>query len=360
MPYTRLDLIGTTVSDSSITRQYYFNGPATDAEVYFTISQFKQPLFGLQYLSSQYVEVDAIPGDWYVTVTWESISAPLTEVEYRFNFQAPSAHIKQSLGTISYHADGENETDPAQFAGGPDFEGAINVVIDGGKKRVEGFDLAPPAEVFTLTYSTDSGTVTRQYQRKVEDMVGKVNNKEFADCLPGTLLLSRVTGGKTGTNVWVIEFGFAYVAKGHSIPVGGGIVVPEKDGHDLLWVFYGETDDVNYKDTVPRPVSAYVERIWPRDDFRKLGLPGFSGGLPVANFSVSAGGGLAVTVDGSTSHDADGTIVSYDWDWGDGTAHGSGVTSGHTYAAAGSYEITLTVTDDDGNSNTAAKIVTVP
>lgn len=56
---------------------------------------------------------------------------------------------------------------------------------------------------------------------------------------------------------------------------------------------------------------------------------------------------LTITLDGSTSIDYDGTIVSYQWDFGDGET-GSGVIVAHQYAAPGRYSVTLTVTDDDG------------
>lgn len=68
--------------------------------------------------------------------------------------------------------------------------------------------------------------------------------------------------------------------------------------------------------------------------------------------------GLAVEVDGSTSTDGDGTIQSYAWEFGDG-ATDSGVTAGHEYAAAGTYTVKLTVTDDDGATDTATKQVEV-
>lgn len=57
--------------------------------------------------------------------------------------------------------------------------------------------------------------------------------------------------------------------------------------------------------------------------------------------------GAAVTFDASSSADADGQIVSYAWDFGDG-AGGSGMLASHAYAAPGRYGVTLTVMDDDG------------
>ncbi|GAA2177928.1 hypothetical protein GCM10009847_05930 [Leucobacter tardus] len=79
---------------------------------------------------------------------------------------------------------------------------------------------------------------------------------------------------------------------------------------------------------------------------------------PVAGFTSSTSG-LTVAVDGSTSTDTDGSIASYRWDWGDNTPAGSGKTATHAYAAAGEYDVTLTVTDNQGATHSTAKKVTV-
>jgi PKD repeat protein len=63
--------------------------------------------------------------------------------------------------------------------------------------------------------------------------------------------------------------------------------------------------------------------------------------------------GSAVTFDGSGSSDGDGTIVSYAWDFGDGSTAGSGVNPSHSYATAAIYTVSLTVTDNSGLTNTA-------
>jgi PKD repeat protein len=67
---------------------------------------------------------------------------------------------------------------------------------------------------------------------------------------------------------------------------------------------------------------------------------------------------LTVGLDGSTSSDADGKIVTYAWNFGDG-AVGSGATASHTFAAAGTYTVTLTVTDDAGATHSTSSKVTV-
>ncbi|MBN1094882.1 PKD domain-containing protein [Blastococcus sp. TML/C7B] len=79
---------------------------------------------------------------------------------------------------------------------------------------------------------------------------------------------------------------------------------------------------------------------------------------PVAAFTATPAG-LGITVDGTGSTDADGTVASHSWNWGDGTPAGSGATATHTYGAAGTYTVTLTVTDDDGATATTTRPVTV-
>jgi PKD repeat protein len=78
---------------------------------------------------------------------------------------------------------------------------------------------------------------------------------------------------------------------------------------------------------------------------------------PLAAFTFACTD-LACNFDGTNSSDPDGSIVSYAWDFGDG-ATASGMTATHTYAAAGTYSVTLTVTDDLGATGSANQSVTV-
>ncbi len=67
---------------------------------------------------------------------------------------------------------------------------------------------------------------------------------------------------------------------------------------------------------------------------------------PTASFTWSCAA-QSCSMDASSSSDSDGTVVTYAWDFGDGTT-ASGVTTNHTFAAAKIYNVTLTVTDDGG------------
>ena len=63
-------------------------------------------------------------------------------------------------------------------------------------------------------------------------------------------------------------------------------------------------------------------------------------GLPPLNVTFNAGG----------SSDPEGSALTYAWDFGDGTT-ATGVTPAHTFTDYGVYPVTLTVTDDQGNTH---------
>jgi PKD repeat protein len=82
--------------------------------------------------------------------------------------------------------------------------------------------------------------------------------------------------------------------------------------------------------------------------------------VAVANSDVAAGNApLAVAFSSDGSTDPDGTITTYSWNFGDGSALSSEASPSHTYTVAGEYSAVLTVTDSDGVDATAAVTITV-
>jgi PKD repeat protein len=77
----------------------------------------------------------------------------------------------------------------------------------------------------------------------------------------------------------------------------------------------------------------------------------------IKNFTASKTG-ERILFDASGSHDLDGAIVDYFWDFGDGST-AIGRVANQTYVYGGVYTITLTVTDDDGEASNVTLTKTV-
>ena len=83
---------------------------------------------------------------------------------------------------------------------------------------------------------------------------------------------------------------------------------------------------------------------------------------PTAAFSTTPTSGnapLTVTVDATASSDSDGEIVQYNWMFDDDNSDAVGEVAEHTFTDPGSYTITLTIEDDDGDQATAEQQITV-
>ncbi|HET7717748.1 MAG TPA: PKD domain-containing protein, partial [Bauldia sp.] len=75
--------------------------------------------------------------------------------------------------------------------------------------------------------------------------------------------------------------------------------------------------------------------------------------VAVAGENLEVCTGDIIVLDGSKSSDAEGSVLRYDWDFGDGT--GSEIVNPtKSYVKGGTYPVTLTVRDDTGLSNAAS------
>ncbi len=126
-------------------------------------------------------------------------------------------------------------------------------------------------------------------------------------------------------NHLIVEFQVPLSAAG-----GGGTYSPDP----LFW-----------SSNVPPPPPTNQTQTPPVAEFT------FTPQFPVTNETV--------TFDGSSSFDPDGDqIVSFDWNFGDGTS-GTGSVVSHTFLLPGAFVVTLTVTDGHGFTSSATRLVTV-
>jgi len=127
----------------------------------------------------------------------------------------------------------------------------------------------------------------------------------------------------------------------------GEIVLLVNDG--------GSLDALGRSDTFAGTIV--IDRLARRPD-----IPGEDDGgnaSPTARFTFSPSDPLVgETVTFTDASTDDGTIVSQDWDFGDGST-GTGASPTHTYDAAGDYSVVLTVEDDEGATATSTQTVTV-
>ncbi|WP_024285418.1 PKD domain-containing protein [Cellulomonas sp. KRMCY2] len=271
------------------------------------------------------------------------------------------------------------------------------------------------ASLFAVTggagrHTLNAGATAGSFLTGVSATDTEVQVTVSADRVPSATTFLTVQGRRVGTDAYAARLRLAadssvqlHVTRGNGTPVAGGVVtgLTFAAGDQLqvrlqvegtspttvrakVWKV-GTTEPATWNATMTDNTIAALQTagglglqsytggvtanpavVFSYDNLWAGPLGGSPGGpvdppvnqVPVAAFTSSVAS-LAVSVDGSASSDPDGTIASYAWDFGDG-ATGTGQTATHTYATAGTYTVSLTVTDDDGaTGTTTGQVVTV-
>lgn len=174
--------------------------------------------------------------------------------EWDFDTSGGTVKISQSL-----------ETRQKQAAPGPNAAPDNRQAIGAGKKGVEGCDILVPK--FDLSTSRTLPTLSLRYIRTLIEVTGTTNKSAFWGFKPGELLFMGATGKYVSDKGWSLAYKFGAAKNEDSFKVGNSIQV-SKRGWDYVWVLYEDVEDANF--LIPRPIAAYVERVYPESEFSKL------------------------------------------------------------------------------------------
>lgn len=162
--------------------------------------------------------------------------------------------------------------------GVPDFKGAIGVNGD----QIEGCEIEVGKLEFSITKKWALGTLSGAYLQLLGEWTDRcrVNNNDFTFAWQGQTLTFRkgtlrfrcATVKWNNSNELEITYHFAYsrsIRKQDNFRIGQSALIT-KQGWEYLWTRYRAA--VSGGITVAEPQSAYVEQVYPEDDFTKLQL----------------------------------------------------------------------------------------
>lgn len=143
------------------------------------------------------------------------------------------------------------------------------------------------------------------------------------------------------------------------------------DGQSTPWIIIPLGTPVPTTYHAYAQAGTYSAKLWVKDhcgaqsasDTAVINITDCGGNTPpVAAFSnnpSAPASGQSVSFSGLGSYDPDGQITSYAWNWGDGTPNSSGINAMHVFSSAGSFSVTLTVTDNFGCTDVHQSLIYV-
>jgi PKD repeat protein len=141
------------------------------------------------------------------------------------------------------------------------------------------------------------------------------------------------------------------------------------------WSFGNPTGTGTSTSTAPKPTKTYATAgtftvtLTVKDEFGLSSVPATrtvtiteptNNTPPTAVFNQPSCSALVCNFSAVGSTDANvGDIITYSWTWADATANGTSSSMAHTFPAAGTYHVVLTVTDGWGKTATAFRDIAV-
>lgn len=197
---------------------------------------------------------------WEGSIRYGRTEPPQTgDSTYSFDTGGGTQHVTQSIATVGVYAA------PGIYP--PNFQGAIGATKDG----IEGVDISVPIYNFSETHYLDANLVTGAYKSTLFYLTGTVNNGGFRGFSAGEVLFLGAGGAKRGQDDWEISYRFAASPNVQGLQVGE-ITGIAKRGWDYLWIRYADAVDNDAFMLVKRPLSVYVEQVYPYTNFAGLNI----------------------------------------------------------------------------------------
>ncbi|WP_073001627.1 S8 family serine peptidase [Mariniphaga anaerophila] len=262
------------------------------------------------------------------------VAAGATVVAVKVLDRRGDGYYSWIIGGIDYVAANGSAGDVANMSLGGSYDKALNDAVIAAAQAGIKFSLAAGNEG-TDANTKSPASANHQNIYTISAMDSNDNFAYFSNysnppvdyCQPGVSIYS------------------CYRRGGYTTMSGTSMAAPHMAGLLLL----GQTKTDGYVNGDPDgsadPILVYSGTVTPPENK-----------APTANFTFQANN-LTVTFTDASS-DSDGTISSWSWNFGDGN-YSTDKNPTHTYSLPGSYQVALTVTDDDNTTNTKQQTVTV-
>ncbi len=312
-------------------------------------------------LDNDFGVVGVAPGVrlWAVKVLDSSGSGSLSGIIAGIDWVVAKGNIE----VINMSLGGSGQSNAMDAAIKKAFDSGVFVVVAAGNSNADssGYTPANAPDAFTVSAladfdGLDGGIGLSTCRIDEDDTLANFSNwGEMVNMIaPGTCILSTYPLEKGSYNTISGTSMAAPHVAGAAALLSSTLETPSEI--KVLLTSYGNYDwldsstdgtqepllDINYPVFIPKliAVNSVIDNISPTADF---------------SFQCSE---RSCEFDATDSQDSDGTIASYAWNFGDSES-GSTPTISHTFAADGTYEVTLIVTDNEGATDNIVRDVTV-
>lgn len=249
-------------AQSSATFRYIVSGSQDEKEVVEYARQNVPAVLSEEYggLPRQTISIAErlTETDWKVEVVYADsgnfgdYENDANEPNYNFEISAGSKRMVYALEHIKSYPSG---TDAPQA----------------GINNGEGVEIVIPVGRFSETHFMSQDKVSASYQRKITELVGKINGSAFKGYSKGQVLFMGCSGSRTGKEKWQITFNFAVATAQSGITIGN-ISGIRKAPWDILWCEYEEDKNEDGSEVVKKVKAVHCERVYEYGNFGGLGI----------------------------------------------------------------------------------------